>query len=182
MRTDSAPRIAVTVKSTAPPGRVLGGIDRWIARSIPQDAAVLNIGAGANRSGELARVRGRAGRLVGVDPSPCIQENSQVDERYEQTIEQFAAGHADEFDLAFSVFVLEHVGDADGFATACARVLKPGGSLMGLTVNAWHYFGFITWATTRLGVAEWLMRQVRSAPHIEDYPFPTEDRVNSVTA
>ena len=118
---------------------------------MPQDAAVLNIGAGANRSGDMSRVRERAVRLVGVDPSPRIHENSQVDERYEQTIEQFAIGHADEFDLAFSVFVLEHVEDADGFATACARVLKPGGTLMGLTVNAWHYFGFITWAATRLG-------------------------------
>jgi len=182
VRAGSAPRLAVTVTSTPPPARVVGGFDRWVARSMPPDAAVLNIGAGANRSGELARVRARAGRVVGVDPSPRIHDNSQVDERYEQTIEQFAIGHADEFDLAFSVFVLEHVGDADGFATACARVLKPGGSLMGLTVNAWHYFGFITWATTRLGVADWLLRQVRSATDIADYHYPTEYRLNSVRA
>ena len=105
-----------------------------------------------------------------------------MDERYEQTIEQFAVGHADEFDLAFSVFVLEHVEDADGFATACARVLKPGGTLMGLTVNLWHYFGFITWAATRLGVADWLLRQVRSAADIEEYHYPTVYRLNSVRA
>jgi hypothetical protein len=53
---------------------------------------------------------------------------------------------------------------------------------MGPTVNAWHYFGFISWATTRLGVADWLLRQVRGSADIEDYHYPTEYRLNSVRA
>ena len=144
--------IAVSVEAAAPPRRAVGWFDRWVAQSMPVGAAALNIGAGANRSGDLKRVRSRAGRLVGVDPSDRIHHNMQVDERYQQSLEQFAPGHAGEFDLAFSVFVLEHVADPDGFARAAAQVLKPGGTLMGLTVNKWHYFGFTTWAATRLGV------------------------------
>lgn len=147
---------------------------------MPPGAAALNIGAGANRSGELGRVRQRAGRLVGIDPSERIHENVHVDERYQQTLEQFAPAHAGEFDLAFSVFVLEHVADPDEFASACAQVLKPGGTLMGLTVNKWHYFGFTTWATTRLGMSEWLLRKVRDDVDIARYHYPTEYRVNTV--
>jgi 2-polyprenyl-3-methyl-5-hydroxy-6-metoxy-1,4-benzoquinol methylase len=64
--------------------------------------------------------------LVGVDPSDRIHRNVQVDERYQQSLEQFAPSHAGEFDVAFSVFVLEHVADPGGFASAAARVLKPG--------------------------------------------------------
>ena len=80
------------------------------------------------------------------------------------------------------MFVLEHVADPDGFAAAAARVLRPGGSLMGLTVNKWHYFGFTTWATTRLGMCEWLLHKVRDDGAIERYHYPTEYRANTVGA
>ena len=78
------------------------------------------------------------------------------------------------------MFVLEHVADPDAFAVGCAQVLKPGGSLMGLTVNKWHYFGFTTWATTRLGVCEWLLHKVRDDGAIARYHYPTEYRANTV--
>lgn len=146
---------------------------------MPVGAAALNIGAGGNRSGDLQRVRARASRLVGVDPSDRIQHNMEVDERYQQSLERFAPGHAGEFDVAFSVFVLEHVADPDAFARSSAQVLKPGGTLMGLTVNKWHYFGFTTWAATRLGVSEWLLDKVRNDV---GYHYPTEYRCNTVGA
>lgn len=172
-------RISVSVSAARPPRRAIAWFDRWAARSTPKGAAVLNIGAGANRSGDLSRVRARAGRLVGLDPSDRINQNVHLDERYQQSLEQFAPGHPDEFDMAFSVFVLEHVADPEGFADSCAQVLKPGGTLMGLTVNKWHYFGLTTWAATRLGVSEWLLGKVR---HDVDYHYPTEYRCNTVGA
>ena len=173
--------LSVSLSAARPPrSSPSAGSTGGLAESMPVGAAVFEHRRRGQPVRRLARVRDRAGRLVGVDPSPRIHENLQVDERYEQTLEQFAIGHANEFDLAFSVFVLEHVGDADGFATACARVLKPGGTLMGLTVNAWHYFGFITWATTRLGVADWLLARFGSDADIEDYHYPTEYRLNSI--
>ena len=131
---------------------------------MPQDAAALNIGAGANRSGDMSR---RAGvvqcRLVGVDPSARIHAQLAGRRAVSAELEQFAIGHAGEFDLAFSVFVLEHVADPDGFATPCCAVLKPGGTLMGLTVNKWHYFGFTTWAATRFGFASGCCARSRAA-------------------
>ena len=82
--------IDVTVRATPPPRQAVRGFDRRVSRSMPSGAAALNVGAGANRSGDLARVRQRAGRLVGIDPSERIRENTQVDEGYQQTLEQFA--------------------------------------------------------------------------------------------
>jgi SAM-dependent methyltransferase len=149
---------------------------------MPKGACVLNIGAGSNKSGELKAVRQRAGLVVGIDQSPRIHENQHVDERHQQGLEMFAEDHADEFDLAFSVFVLEHVRDPERFVAACAQVLKPGGTLMGLTVNAWHYFGALTWAATRLGISDWLLPRVRHDVHTEDYHYPTQYRLNTIPA
>ena len=141
---------------------------------------MLDIGAGEGLSGPLVPVRRRAGRITGVDPSPRVSLNRQLDEYHQLTLEQFAPSHPDEFDLAFSVFVLEHVAHPKDFARACADVLKPGGVLMGMTVNKWHYFGFTTWATTRLGLSEWLLPKVRNDVTIERYHYPTEYRFNTV--
>jgi SAM-dependent methyltransferase len=76
--------------------------------------------------------------------------------------------------------VLEHVSSPVDFAQACARVLKPGGTLMGMTVNKWHYFGITTWAATRMGMSEWLLHKVREESAIDRYHFPTEYRFNTV--
>jgi 2-polyprenyl-3-methyl-5-hydroxy-6-metoxy-1,4-benzoquinol methylase len=172
--------ITVTVQATQPPRRPVRAFDRWVAQSIQPGSTVLNIGAGADRSGHLPRIRARAGRLVGIDPSERIQDNATVDERHQLTLEQFAPSHQSEFDLAFSVFVLEHVADPPGFTAACSTVLRPGGVLMGMTVNRWHYFGLSTWAATRLGISEWLLSKVRSTDQIAAYHFPTEYRMNTI--
>lgn len=75
-------------------------------------------------------------------------------------MEGFATGHDDEFDVAFSVYVLEDVADPDAFLAACARVLKPGGRLFALTPNKYQYLGLITWGATRVGASEWLLRKL----------------------
>jgi SAM-dependent methyltransferase len=156
------------------------GFDRWVATSLPAGAHTLNVGAGSNRSGSLRRVRERSTRLVGVDPSPRVHDNAELDESHQMTLEEFAQDHVDEFDLAFAVFVLEHVDRPVDFVEACARVLRPGGTLMAMTVNKWQWFGLSTWAATRLGVSEWLLRRLRSEQAVAGYHFPTEYRLNTV--
>jgi 2-polyprenyl-3-methyl-5-hydroxy-6-metoxy-1,4-benzoquinol methylase len=158
----------------------VAGFAHWVAQECPPHGRVLNIGAGRNLSGELRPVRRRAGELVGVDPDPAVADNTTLDEQHCQTLEQYAAGDPDPFDLAFSVFVLEHVADPRGFTLACARVLRPGGTVMALTVNKWHYFGLTTWAATRTHVAEPLLRKLRPTDQVEAYHFATEYRINTV--
>lgn len=118
--------------------------------------------------------------MVVVDPSARVAANRDADERHRMTLEDFSLEHADRFDVAFAVFVMEHVADPVAFTEAAARVLKPRGVFMAITVNQWHYFGLTTWATSRLGLDEWLLRRVRDPTHVDDYHFPTEYRINSI--
>jgi SAM-dependent methyltransferase len=178
-RGGAARGVAVTLTATPPPKRAVPGFLRWVAGSTPKGSTVLNVGGGCDHSGEPMRVRRRAGRLVVVDPSERVEENTSADEQHCMTLEEFAADHEDEFDLAFAVFVLEHVRDPAAFTQAAARVLRPGGTLMAITVNQWHYFGLPAWAATRLGAADAVLRRVRG-PEVAEYHVPTEYRMNTV--
>jgi SAM-dependent methyltransferase len=167
------------VSTTPAPPHAVRWFARWVAGSVDATTPLLNIGAGRNLSGGLRPVRQRAGRIVGIDPDPSIWDNPGCDELHQQTLEQFAVEHPAQFDVAMSVFVLEHVADPPMFIAACARVLKPGGSLFGLTVHKYHYFGMCTWATTRLHVADRLLVALKGQEVVEGYHFPTEYRMNT---
>ena len=172
--------IATTVTVTPPPPRPVRHFASWVAESAPRGASVLNVGGGCNASGDFPRVRRRAACLVAVDPSARVLGNSDADERYQLTLEDFSVEHADRFDVAFAVFVMEHVADPVAFTEAAARVLKPGGVFMAITLNQWHYFGLTTWATSRLGLDEWVLRRVRDPRQVDEYHFHTEYRINSI--
>lgn len=167
------------VEATPPPAHAVRWFARWAAGSVDSDSAVLNIGAGRNLSGQLRPVRRRAGHLTGIDPDPSIWDNPELDEREQVSLERYAPQHVGEFDLALSVFVLEHVADPWRFTTACASVLRPGGVLFGLTVHKYHYFGLSTWATTRLHVADRLLVRLKGREVVDRYHFPTEYRMNT---
>ncbi|MBO0707918.1 MAG: methyltransferase domain-containing protein [Candidatus Dormibacteraeota bacterium] len=171
-----------TITAVPQPEQGVRHFARWVAAECPDGARVLNVGAGCNLSGELPAVRRRAAVLVGVDPDDSIADNPTLDQSHRSTVQDFAAAHEAEFDLAFSVFVLEHVSDPAGFTEACARVLKPGHAFMAMTVNLWHYFGLTSWLANRLGVADALLARVRAAEQVEEYHFPIEYRLNSITA
>jgi SAM-dependent methyltransferase len=172
--------IARTVTAVPPPQRGLNTFAEWVADDCGPETTVLNIGAGRGLSGALRQVRRRTPFLVGIDPDPSIHDNPTLDERHQATLEEFAEGNDRRFDVVFSVYVLEHVADPQGFLAACARVLKPGGLHFGLTMNMHQYFGFLTWASTRLGVSESLLLRLKGAETVGNYHFPTEYRLNSI--
>jgi SAM-dependent methyltransferase len=172
--------MAVEVQVVLPPQRPVRAFGRWVAQSTPRGSTVLNIGGGCNGSGAFPAIRRRADHLVVVDPSARVHENHEADERHQATLEQLAVHHPDRFDVAFAVFVLEHVRDPHAFTEAAARVLRPGGVLMAITPNQRHYFGMAAWAATRLGMDEWVLRHVRDAGTVADYHVPTEYRINSI--
>ena len=77
-------------------------------------------------------------------------------------MERFAPGHPGEYDVAMSVFVLEHVADPGELRRRlCARSSPTRAVLFGLTVHKYHYFGMSTWATTRLHVADRLLVRLK---------------------
>ncbi len=169
-----------TIRVVPAPKRRATAYAKWIAESCSPGGQTLNIGAGYNRSDALAAVNAKSPYMVGIDPDESIQANAALDERYQLSMEGFAPGAPARFDVAFSIYVLEHVENPAAFIEACAHVLKPGGVLFGLTLNRYQYFGFTTWAATRLGVSEVLLKRLKTPDQIADYHFPTQYRLNTI--
>ena len=101
----------------------------WISGTAPASARVLDIGSGAGDDVYSSRVRGLAGCLVGVDPSPAATLHANLDCLVRSSVEQYAAGlkPAERFDVALAIYVAEHVREPVRFLVAVRGVLKPGG-------------------------------------------------------
>jgi SAM-dependent methyltransferase len=162
-----------------PPRRSVEQIVDWAASECSPGSAVLNIGAGSNQTGPMRPLLRRSPYLVGVDPDPSIKENRSLDERHEMSIEDFSSRSGTRFDLALAIYVLEHVADPAGFTAACAKLMKPGAPLFGVTLNVNQYFGATTWATSRLGCTDWALTRLKGR-HGHPHHFPVVYRMNSV--
>jgi SAM-dependent methyltransferase len=79
------------------------------------------------------------------------------------------------FDLAFSIYVLEHLAQPQQFAAEIGRVLKPGGLFLAVTPNAYHYLPIIA-SLTPHGFHRWYNKRRGRA---EDDTFPTYYRMNT---
>ena len=165
-----------------PPRDSVQHLARWAAAACPQGARVLSVGAGGDVSGSLGPLLRRRPHLVGVDPDRAVRSNRSLTEWHQMTLEEFAAGTSERFDLVVTVYVLEHVEQPDRFAAACAHLLRPGGSWFGLTPNARHYFGAATWALSRLGAADRALHWLKGDDLVHEHHFPTVYRCNSVRA
>ena len=156
----------------------LNVLPAWVVQHCPPQAVVLEIGAGRGEHGYPAQIKQHGAYLVGVDPDSAIVDNPYLDEKYQMTIEEFAAKHPRKFDCAYAFFVVEHVTDPVAFLTACRALLKEGGAFFALTPNLQHYFGTMAKASTALGVEDWLLRRLRGAEMIESYHFPVQYKLN----
>lgn len=96
----------------------------------------LDVGCGRDlfpNNRKLAQLlAGRAGRLVGLDPDPALQENPFVHERIAASIDDFDGGRR--FDLVTLRMVAEHVAAPESCVRGIARALRPGGLAVVYTV------------------------------------------------
>lgn len=146
---------------------------RSLEEFVRPDQDVLDIGAGA---GELNsyQLRGRVRRMVGVDLDPRVRDNPLLDEGIVGPAEGLPFPDAS-FDLAFSIYVLEHVGDPGGFAREVARVLRPDGYFLALTPNRYHYIPIVA-ALTPTWFHKWYNKR---RGRDEDDTFPTRYLLNT---
>jgi 2-polyprenyl-3-methyl-5-hydroxy-6-metoxy-1,4-benzoquinol methylase len=152
----------------------------WVASACPPGTRMLEVGSGTHHSGPLRPVLARRPHLVAIDPDPRVLDDAVADERIVTDVQSYAAQQPEPYDVAFAVYVLEHVADPQGFVDACAGLLRPGGSFFALTLNVQHYFGATTWALSRLHVEEPVLHRLHpGAPHAHDH-CRTEYRLNSV--
>jgi len=102
---------------------------------------ILDIGCGGGILAEALASRGA--HVTGIDMAEMSLEvarmhlaESALDIDYQLiTAEEFAAGHAAEFDLVTCLEMLEHVPDPESIVAAAAQALKPGGRLVMSTLN-----------------------------------------------
>lgn len=103
------------------------------------DTRALEIGAGSGAGKQVhSKLRGVVGCLVGIDVEPAVGTNPHLD--IGVVADASRLPFPDEsFDLVFHRSVAEHFEEPAGPIRECARVLRPGGKLVFLTPNRWHY-------------------------------------------
>lgn len=84
----------------------------------------------------------RCGRLVGVDPSPTLQENPWLHEKVASSIDAYDGRSS--FDLVTLRMVAEHVADPAACVRAVQRALRPGGLAVVFTVCAYSPLPLLT--------------------------------------
>ena len=121
-----------------------GGRDgRWrtlaVEASQPQDAVVLDLGAGTGDLSAEFRRQG-AGQVLGFDVSASML--TRADEKFGRDGIDWLQGDAlhlpfphESFDVVASAFVMRNLPDLAGSFEEMARVLKPGGRLVGLDIT-----------------------------------------------
>jgi SAM-dependent methyltransferase len=110
-----------------------------VERHLRPQSVLLDAGCGRTAP-ILARYRGKATRLIGVD----VVDFEQVPGV--ELLKNDLAGiplPSDSVDMVMSRSVMEHVTDPAGVYGEIFRVLKPGGHFIFLTANLWDYASLI---------------------------------------
>jgi SAM-dependent methyltransferase len=152
----------------------------WIREACPDGISVCDVGGGGHFNDFPSQLRPWARRIVGVDPDPGVLRRPYYDAAHLAKLEDWAPVTDERFDVLLAVYVFEHIDSASRFLNSARSLLVPGGALFGITPNLWHLFGAISALTERLGIAEWLLRQLRDRELIEAYHFPVRYRLNSL--
>jgi SAM-dependent methyltransferase len=147
---------------------------------IGRDDTILDIGCGRGEyyddlvaiRRDLRILKGRCGRVIGIDPDPRAAANPCLDE-FRQIVGAHWPIQDRSVHLAIADFVLEHVADPASFISEARRVLRPGGYLCLRTPNANSYFGVFSRLLPHDG---WVARLVGRG---EIETFPTFYRCNT---
>lgn len=138
----------------------------------PQDT-LLDAGCGFTAP-VLAKFRGKAKRLIGIDVVPF---DTRIDgiELYQRDLS--ATGLADEsVDVVMCRSVMEHISDPATVYREMCRILRPGGVLIFLTGNLWDYSAVIAQCVPNR-LHPWIV--ARTEGRKERDVFPVEYKTNS---
>lgn len=101
------------------------------AKLIDHGSTVLEVGAA--KGDFLKRIKiDKQSKVVGLELNPNVEEYSKLNgvELLNETIQDYALKHANEFDVVCSFQVLEHISYVDTFIQSMIDCLKPGGILI----------------------------------------------------
>lgn len=139
----------------------------WLAKTIPPQSKVLDIGCGA---GFLTNFLARLGHTVyGVDLSSKSLDVARSQDSTGSVHYQVGNGTTlcfedNSFDVVAAMDLLEHVEDPEKVVAEATRVLKPGGLFFFHTFNR----NFLSWLIIIKGV-EWCVKNTPKNMHV--YPL-----------
>jgi SAM-dependent methyltransferase len=145
------------------------------ARRLGPRPTLLDIGCGAGLDGDpvlqqsLAEV---AGRYIGIEPDPSMTVGQGFTEVYRCALED-AALDPSSIDVAFAVFVIEHLRRPGDFWERLFELLVPGGVFWGFTIDLRHFFGLASILVEKSGWKRWYLDRVRRAEtlaRVRTYP------------
>lgn len=116
---------------------------RMIEAHLTNELEILDIGAGRR---SVHNLRGHVGKVVGIDISDGVLDNTNLDEAYQCSVLRMPF-EDNRFAVAFADYVFEHLEYPTQAAREIFRVLKPGGVLIIRTPNLWHYTSLISRVT-----------------------------------
>ncbi len=136
---------------------------------------VLDVGCGG---GILAESMAREGATVtgldmGAEPlqvAGCTPRSGIQVDYVQETVEEHAAKHPQQYDVVTCMEMLEHVPDPQSVVHACARLVKPGGQVFFSTINR----NGKAWLMAVVG-AEYVMKMVPKGTHdVKKFIKPAE--------
>lgn len=144
-------------------------------RFVPRGGRILDVGAGPTNdaTGHLAEL----GEVTGLDVDPAVRENRHCTRAVLYDGVHIPLPDA-RFDAAVSNYAFEHVTDPAGLCRELSRVLRPGGSLIFRTPNAWHYSTILARLipdALHCGVIRWAC----NLPDQAHDPYPVLLRMNT---
>jgi ubiquinone/menaquinone biosynthesis C-methylase UbiE len=111
-----------------------------------ENDVVLDVGCGRGLNADdpvparrlMRTLRGRCGRVIGIDVDRAGQDNSLVDEFRLIDCSRWPVGDAT-IDLCMADWVLEHIPDPKAFCSEVSRVVKVGGYFCARTTSRFGY-------------------------------------------
>lgn len=142
---------------------------------------VLDVGCGhgiALKTEPQFEIAKRVGVYWGVEPDKSVQSASCFHQVWQSSLEDADIPDSS-VDLAYCQMVLEHVEDPVAFLGKVAKVLKPNGVFLCLTVNVNSTFGWISSTCNKLGIQDAVLTIARGKQLVEDYHYPAVYRMCS---
>jgi len=148
---------------------------RMIEDVVRPYSRVLEAGAGAGDL-FLYELKENVLEIVGVDIDPRVESNPRLHRGIRSDLTSIPYDD-NYFDVVFSRYVLEHISEPQVFLNEMNRILKPGGSLLFLTPNKWHYVSLAARLTPQ-AFHNWYNR---FRGRQDKDTFPTLYKLNSVS-